>query len=299
MEQTVLAKKRNNEEVRLAWFLLAPAVLLLVLFMVYPIFYVFTMSFFKTDKLSNLREFVGLKNYIFMLSSPDTWIVILRTILWTLSAVVVKTIFGLVIALLLNVPFRGRKPARLLFIVPWASSVPISVMLWRWVFHHEFGLLNHTLRLIGWSDPPVWLGEKFTALLSTLWVDISLGIPFMALVFLAGMQAIPSSLYEAADVDGATGVQKFTHITIPGIRDILLIATLLSSLWTFNDFNTIYILTNGGPAGSTEILITYIYNNSFAWLKWHNAAVLSVITFIILSVVSIFYAKFYFAKEGE
>lgn len=280
--------------------MLTPAVLLLLLFMVYPIIYVFIMSFFKTDKLSHLKAFVGLANYIKILSNEETWVVILRTILWTLSAVLLKTIIGMIIALFLNIPFAGRKIARMLFITPWASSVPISIMLWRWVYHHEFGLLNHTLKALKiWPDPPVWLGETASALFATLWADVWLGVPFMALVFLAGMQAIPESLYEAAEMDGASGWKKFTNVTLPGIQEILMIATLLSALWTFNDFNTIYILTKGGPAGSTDILITYIYKNSFEWLKWQNAAVLSVMTFLILSVVSMIYARFYFAKEVE
>ncbi len=300
MPETSLSKKNHKEETKLAFLLLAPSVLLLLLFMVYPIVYVFIMSFFKTDKLSNLKAFVGLANYIKILSNGETWIVILRTILWTISAVLLKTVIGMIIALLLNVPFAGKKVARMLFITPWASSVPISIMLWRWVYHHEFGLLNHTLKSLHlWAKPPVWLGETASALFATLWADVWLGVPFMALVFLAGMQAIPESLYEAAEMDGASWGRKFTNVTIPGIREILMIATLLSGLWTFNDFNTIYILTKGGPAGSTDILITYIYKNSFEWLKWQNAAVLSVITFLILSLFSMVYAKFYFAREEE
>jgi ABC-type sugar transport system permease subunit len=120
----------------------------------------------------------------------------------------------------------------------------------------------------------------------------------MALVFLAAMQAVPLTLYEAADIDGASRYQKFKFVTLPGISAILLIATLLSSLWTFNDFNTVYILTNGGPAGATNILITYVYQNSFEWLKWQKASALSVFTFLILSVVSFLYSRLYFKKEA-
>jgi multiple sugar transport system permease protein len=119
----------------------------------------------------------------------------------------------------------------------------------------------------------------------------------MALVFLAAMQAVPHTLYEAAEIDGASRIERFRYVTLPGIRAILLIATLLSSLWTFNDFNTIYILTQGGPAGATNILITYVYQNSFQWLKWQKASALSVFTFLILSTVSILYSRIYFKKE--
>jgi len=300
MGNTRLTSRRSKwgGEAALAYALLLPAVLLMVMFMVYPIVYVFIISLFKTDKLSRIKEFAGFGLYVKLLTSKETWIVIGRSLVWTVAAVSAKTLFGIVIALVLNVDYRGRKLARMLFVIPWASSVPISVMLWRWVFHNEFGLLNHTLKVTGlMSHPPVWLGESATAFLSCLWVDIWIGIPFMALVFLAAMQAVSPSLYEAAEIDGATRVHKFRYITLPGIAAILLISTLLSSLWTFNDFNTIYILTNGGPAGSTNILITYVYQNSFEWLKWQKASVLSVFTFIILSTVSLVYSKIYFKRE--
>ena len=291
-------KRKIGSEAGLAYTLLLPAILLMVIFMVYPIIYVFIISLFKTDKLARIKDFDGFGIYIKLLSSKENWIVIGRSIVWTFTAVASKTIFGIVIALLLNVKFKGRKFARLLFIIPWASSVPISVMLWRWVLHNEFGLLNHTLKATGLvSNPPVWLGQSGTAFISCLWVDVWIGIPFMALVFLAAMQAVSPNLYEAAEIDGATNFQQFRFVTLPAIMPIILIATLLSSLWTFNDFNTIYILTNGGPAGSTNILITYVYQNSFEWLKWQKASALSVITFLILSTVSIIYSRLYFKRE--
>jgi multiple sugar transport system permease protein len=171
-------------------------------------------------------------------------------------------------------------------------------MIWRWVFHPEYGLLNHSLRMSGiWTHPPIWLGYPIPAFTACIWVDIWIGIPFMALVFLAGMQAISEDLYESASLDGANWGQKFFFITLPGIRHIVLIATLLSSLWTFNDFNTIYILTRGGPAGATDILITFIYKTAFEWLKFSRAAVMAFVTFAILTIVSIIYARVYFKQE--
>ncbi len=274
-----------------------PVFLLIGLFLAYPILYVFSMSFFSTNKLGTLVAFSGFKEYLSVFTSAQTWIVTGRTVLWTILAVTIKVFFGLVIAVLLNTSFPFRTLSRVLFILPWASSIPISVMLWKWAFHHEFGLLNHLLQSTGiFTNPPVWLGNPITAFISTVWVDSWLGIPFMAVMFLAGMQAISASLYEAAAIDGANVMQKFFYVTIPGIRGILFIAIMLSSLWTFSDFNTPYILTKGGPAGTTDILITYIYKNGFEYLKWSRAAVLSVMTFLILSVISTINAKLYFGK---
>lgn len=256
------------------------------------------MSFYNTDRLGRFLTFSGLKNYKELFRQEVFWEVMLRSVYWTALAVAVKTGFGMVLALLLNVKYTGRKMARTLIIIPWASSVPVSALLWTWVYHHEFGLLNHTLTSLGiWKNPPVWLGQPVSAFFSVLWVDIWIGLPFMTLVFLAGMQAIPEDLYEAAAVDGVNPFQKFFYITLPGIRDVLLIATLLSTLWTFNDFNTIYIMTQGGPAGSTHILITYIYEHTFAWWKWNYGAVMAVITFVILSIFAAIYARIYHRRE--
>ena len=293
-----LKHKLWNPEARLAYILILPAVVVLLTFMFYPIGYVLLMAFFKTNKLSRFTGFAGLQNFITEMADPEFWVITGRSLLWTTLAVFAKTLFGMIIALILNVRYTGRKIARMLFIVPWASAVPISSMLWRWVYHPVYGLLNYTLKATGlWSTPPTWLGYPIPAFTACIWVDIWIGIPFMALVFLAGMQAISEDLYESAYLDGVNWWQKFLFITLPGIRHIVLIATLLSCLWTFNDFNTIYILTMGGPAGATDILITRIYQNAFKWLRFDRAAVMAFVTFVILTVLSIGYARVYFKQE--
>ena len=295
-----LSAKSLRGETRMAYALLAPAALFIAIFMIYPVIYVVLMSLFRTNKLGILQNFVWFENFIKQFQKKVFWVVTGRSLLWTVLAVLAKTVLGMVIALCLNTEFRGRKFARLLFIIPWASSVPISSMLWKWVYDHEFGLLNHTLMRLGiMSNPPVWTGDPFWSFFACLWVDIWIGVPFMALVFLAGMQSVSKDLYESAEVDGVGAWGKFFYITVPSIKQIIFIATLLSSLWTFNDFNTIYILTKGGPAGATDILITSIYTNGFEWLRFSDAAVMAVVTFLILMVVSIVYARVYFRGEDE
>ena len=298
-ERAIIARTRlQTRESRLAYLLLLPAVACVLGFMVYPLVSVGLMSIFRTNRLGWLQNFVGLANYFSVMNDAEFWRVTGRSILWTVLAVLSKTIFGLVIALLLNVKYRGRKLARMLFIAPWASSVPISVLLWSWVYNPQFGLLNHTLKITGiTANPPVWLGYPISGFIAAIWVDIWIGIPFMALVFLAGMQAIPEDLYESADLDGVNGFQKFYYITLPGIKRILQISTLLSALWTFNDFNSIYILTGGGPVNMTDILITSIYKNAFVYARFDRAAVMAIITFIILTILSAVYARHYFREE--
>ncbi len=300
-DTTVSLKKRLwNSEARLAYILLAPTVLFLVAFMFYPIAYVFVMSVFRTNKLSDLTRFVGLANFVDRFQDHEFWMAAFRSLVWTASGVMVKFLMGMLIAVLLNVSYKGRKAVRLAFIIPWASSVPISALLWQWVYHPEFGLLNHTLKMLGlWANPPAWLGAPTSAFIACMWVDIWVGIPFFALVFLAGMQAIPKELYESAHMDGAGGVRSFFSITVAGIRELILISTLLSAIWTFNDFNVIFILTRAGPANSTNILITSVYMNAFIDLRFDWAAVQSVVTFAILTIVSIVYARFYFKREND
>jgi multiple sugar transport system permease protein len=299
METAKLNFKRRvlHPESRLAYLLMLPAVLFLVIFMFYPILYVFEMSLFRTDKIGRLQEFVWLANYIDQIQNPEFWEVVGRSAIWTLIGVAAKTLLGMIIALALNIQYWGRKVVRMLFILPWASAVPISAMLWTWVLNHEFGLLNHTLKAVGVSSPPIWLGRPISSFVATMWVDVWIGVPFMALVFLAGMQSISEDLYESGYIDGVSAWQKFIYITLPGIRHLIIIATLLSALWTFNDFNTIYIMTRGGPAGATDILITGVYKSAFEWLKWSQASVMAVVTFIVLTAVSVSYARLYFKSE--
>jgi multiple sugar transport system permease protein len=194
----------------------------------------------------------------------------------------------------LNQKFRFRKTVRALVVLPWATAMPISVMLWRWTLNAEYGMLNYTLESIGlWPNPPIWLAKPLSAFASTLMVDIWLGLPFLGLVFLAGLQSIPQELYEAAKIDGANTIRQFYHITLPCLRKVLMVVMLLSFFWTFNDFNTIFILTNGGPAGSTEILVTHLYRYGFDYYKWDQASAMAILTFFILTLISLVYVYFY------
>ena len=208
-----------------------------------------------------------------------------------------KTIIGFIFALLLAVKFRATKLARALFIIPWATSVPITAVFFRWIYNSDFGLLNHTLRMIGISNPPYWLAQPTSAFFSVLLVDVWIGIPFMGIVFLAGLQGIPEQLYEASSMDGANWFQKLIYITLPVIRPVLIIGTMLSVLWTFNDFPVIWVITKGGPINTTDILVTWIYKNYFMYNRPAMAAALGTITFLILLAFSIYYARFYFRED--
>lgn len=283
-----------SQDTTFAYLCILPTLIALAVFMFYPVGHVFVMSFFKTNIVGELVHFVGVDNYEKIFSSKRFIRVIVRTIWWTTLAVFIKLVLGLMIGLILNWQFSGRKLVRAMVVLPWATSIPIATMMWKWTFDGELGLLNYTLSSLGiWSEPPYWLANAWSAFTATLTVDIWLGLPFLGLVYLAGLQAIPSVLYEAAIIDGANRWQQFIHVTLPSLAKVIMIATLLSFFWTFNDFNVIYILTNGGPAQSTEILVTNLYRTGFQYFKWDQASAMAIVTFLILALASVFYAYFY------
>jgi multiple sugar transport system permease protein len=294
-QKTEHAKKPLiSSDTSFAYFCVVPTIIVLSVFIIYPIVQVFGMSMFKTNMVGDLIRFVGMDNYIKLFASKRFTLVIFRTVIWTTLAVLIKIVIGLMIGLALNQKFKLRKIIRGLIVLPWATAMPISVMLWRWTLNDEYGLLNYTLKALAISsEPPIWLARPLTAFISTLTVDIWLGLPFLGLVFLAGLQSISMDLYEAAKIDGASTFRQFYHITLPGLRKILMIVTLLSFFWTFNDFVSIFILTNGGPAGSTEILVTHLYRYGFDFYKWDGASAMAVVTFIVLSLTSLIYVFLY------
>ncbi|ACL68840.1 binding-protein-dependent transport systems inner membrane component [Halothermothrix orenii H 168] len=235
-------------------------------------------------------KFVAFSNYFKLLSSGDFWSSFSRTIGWTVSSVIGKTVIGLIIALLLNKKFRGRGIYRTLILVPWVTPQVIGAIVWKWIYNGEYGMLNYVLIKLGFLEQGhSWLGNPDTAFLSCLIDDIWVGIPFMSIVFLAGLQAIPQEMYEAAQVDGAGKLKQLFFITLPQLKPVFLTATILSTIWTFNSFNIIWTLTRGGPVNATEILVVKTYKTAFQKFNIGLGSTYAVIIFIILMIFSITY----------
>lgn len=282
---------------RLAWLLLLPALAFITVLIFYPVGSTIATAFFATDKLGRLASFAGWANFRALGADPAFWQIFRRTFLWTAIAVTVKTAAGMAFALLLNLPFHGRRAVRMLTVIPWALPFPISAMIWQWTYNSEFGLLNHFLSQTGlWPHPPAWLAQPTTAFAANLAVDIWIGLPFFALVFLAGLQAISPEFYEAAEIDGAGALSRFTSVTLPFLRPVIVMASLLSVIWTFNDFSVPYIITKGGPINTTDILVTHLYKTAFQFLDFGPASAIAVITFVTLLVFSLGYARLYFRE---
>lgn len=220
------------------------------------------------------------------------------TVVWTVTNVAIGVSVGLLLALTLNVKGLALRPIyRVIFILPWAMPNYITALTWKGMFHQQFGVVNHSLALVG-IQPISWFDHPFTSYLTALATNGWLSFPFMMVVSLGALQSIPAELYEAARVDGATRWQQFTAITLPSLKPALVPAVILSVVWTFNMFNIIYLVTAGEPGGATEILVTQAYKYAFERYRYGYAAAYSTIIFLILLVYGTFQNRVTRATEG-
>lgn len=281
-----------SQEGKLAMFFMLPAVLFMSLIVIYPLLTTIYDSFFDASLVrpQAAGTFIGLSNYIDLLSDPGFWSTLNRTVVWTLGSVAGKTVVGLSLALLLKPSFRGRSMYRFLILIPWATPQVIGGVIWKWFFNGQYGMFNYILIALGLASERISvLGDRTTAFLAAMGVDMWFGIPFMTMVLLAGLQSIPDELYDAAAVDGATGFRRFWNITLPLLMPIFTVATNLSIIWTFNSFNVIQTMTGGGPVRATEILVIKTYKEAFGRYDVGMAATYSTVILVILMLFSLLY----------
>ncbi|MFJ9408408.1 carbohydrate ABC transporter permease [Streptomyces sp. NPDC101393] len=244
-------------------------------------------------------KFVGLDNYQAVLGDSVFWDRLGWTVLWTVGCVSLTFVLGLALANMLNRTLRGRTFYRLALILPWAIPAFISVFTWRMLYNEKNGILNKLLAG-GGIDAVPWLNDPTWAKLSVIAVNVWLGVPFMLVALLGGLQSIPGELYEAAEMDGAGPWQRFCNITVPGLRAVSSTVILLSTIWTFNMFPVIFLLTRGGPGDATEILVTYAYRLSFidSPRDFSGSAAWGVLILVMLSLVAVVYRRA-LRKQGE
>lgn len=285
--------KESFRKNRMGCFLILPAALLLTVVMVYPLLTLVKMSLYDIEPLRHAGEyFIGLKNYLKILQDQDLSHALLQTAIWTFGSVLLQFLLGMVAALILNESFRGRSLARALILIPWAMPSVAGALSWKWMYHAQYGLLNYILMGLHLISHNInWLGDANIATAAAILTNAWRGYPFMMLMLLAGIQNIPKELYEAAAVDGATFWPQVKYIILPLLTPVIFVVTLLSGIWTFNNFTYIYILTGGGPAGKTDILVTYVYKNGFDFFHFGYASALSVALFIIVFLLSLGYIK--------
>lgn len=266
------------------YLLLAPAALVMGAVVLFPFAYNFYLAF-RNMSLYHFADhrFVGLQQFGAVLSEPLVWQLLGKSLIWTTVNVTAHVALGMFLALLLQQPLRGRALYRTLLILPWAMPQYISALTWRGMFNYEYGAIN--LILQQWLRLPAipWLSDPFWAFAAPILCNVWLGFPFMMIVALGGLTAIPGELYEAADLDGASAWHKFRHITVPAVTPVMVPAILLGTVWTFNNMLVIWLVSNGGqPADRTHIVVTYIYKAAFTYYRYSYAAALSVVMFALL-----------------
>lgn len=239
-------------------------------------------------------SFVGIDNYIKVFKSRDFWKVFGQTLIWTATNVFFHFTFGLILALLLNQHLKMKGMWRALLLIPWAVPSYITAFSWRWLFNGDYGLFNHIITSLGgeqisWLSHPTW--SMFAVVVTNIW----LGVPFMMITILGGLQSIPGELYEAAEVDGANKVQKFTNVTMPLLKPVAMTTILLGTVWTFNMFNIIYLVTQDNP--HTDILATFAFKEFFVKGEYGLASAYAVVILFILSIFSVAYLKL--LNQGE
>lgn len=274
--------------------MLLPAVALTLWQIYWPTFEGIAMAFqnYNLYNLSKIR-FVGLENFKALLKpSPfnSFYGTIGNTVVYVFGSLIPQLVIGFALALLLQKRFRGRSLYQGIVFVPWALSGFIIGIMWRWMFNGSGGVINDLLmklRLI--STPVAWLSSKSTAMLSVIIANVWYGIPFFTIMITAALQSVPMDLYEAAAVDGANAFMRFRVVTLPHIKSVLILTTLLRAIWIFNGPETIMSMTNGGPAGSTEIMTSYMYNQITVGMDYGKASAVGVICLLVMIVYTVLY----------
>ena len=284
---------RNATRSRLyAFALLAPAIIVVLLVIVYPLLMAGQLSLhdvriFRADR--GLTGEMDLHNFRDMFANPSFWRSLRITLYYVVAGVIGSFGIGMFTAVLLNRPFRGRALARVLMVLPWPIPGVVAATIFVWMFNSSFGVINYLLLTTGIVDKPVqWFTQAVPALFAVVAATIWKGYPFFTISLLAGMQSVPKELYEAARVDGASAVQQFRFITIPALGPVIGISLVIATLWQFRVFDIIFVMTGGGPSGATETLAIQIYREAFQYFEMSYAAAVGMVT-LALSVISTFF----------
>ncbi|TWU27774.1 Maltose transport system permease protein MalF [Bythopirellula polymerisocia] len=273
-----------------AYLLIAPALIVMFATVVFPFFYNVLLSL-SNMSLHNFQEWsiVGLRNYLDVFTEAKFFGVLLKTLVWTVVNVVFHVGIGVALAIALNGPIRGKPLYRVLLIIPWAVPAYITALTWRSMFHYDYGAVNLLLGEFLGIPPLNWLGEPGLAFTACIVANVWLGYPFMMVIALGGLQGIPQELYEAARIDGANRWQQFRNVTLPLLKPVLAPAVVLGGIWTFNNLNVIWLVSNGGePADQTHILVSYVYKAVFSFYRYGYGAALSMVIFVLLLAVSLY-----------
>ncbi|MEQ1768814.1 MAG: sugar ABC transporter permease [Devosia sp.] len=271
-----------------------PAIVVMLVVIGYPIYYTIELSFFKTPASLQLKDkiWVGLDNYTYLLGNGSFWKVTWQTIVWTVSSTFFAFLLGLGAALALHREFVGRGLLRALLLIPWVISAVAASYVWKWLYHSDFGAIGALAVQLGLAKEPInFIDNTSTALASLIVINIWKEFSFAMIMLMAGLQTVPEQLLRAAQVDGANTWQRFWHVTFPHLSGVTMVTVLLLVVQNFNSFIIPFIVTGGGPVGSTHIWITHIYEFAFLRQQWGRGAAYAVLLFLIMMGLGYFYVR--------
>jgi multiple sugar transport system permease protein len=284
---------RRARELLSGYLYLVPVGIVLGGTVLFPILKAMHMSLYNHVLIKPQEyRYIGLGNYVRLLHDDTFWLSLRNSFVWVFGSVAFQFLGGFAAALLLHQAFRGRAFVRTITLLPWIIPGVVVALIWEFIYQPNYGLLNDLLARAGWTGERVaWLADPALAMPAVIFTNIWRGVPFFAIMLLAGLQAIPVEMYEAARVDGASVTQRFWHLTVPMLRPIIVVATATRIIWTFNYADLIFVMTSGGPANATQITSTYTLLQAYSNLDFGYAATLSVALLIIMLAFTVLYLR--------
>jgi len=280
------------------YVLVAPGFILAALIILWPLAEIANIAVHDVNRFGVLRGYVGLENFRVIFADPEFLGALRRTAIWVFGIVAGSILISIPVAMILNGDFYGRGLARVIIMLPWAISLTMTAIVWAWALNGESGMLNSGLRALGIIDRNVqWLAQASTAFPMQILIGILVTIPFTITIFLGGLSSIPDDLYEAAQLEGANGWQVFREITLPLLKPFVNIAVVMNTIYVFNSFPIIWVTTQGGPAKSTDILVTYLYKLGFQYGRLDDASALSILMFVLLLAFTLLYVRLAMREE--
>jgi multiple sugar transport system permease protein len=287
-------------EIRKGLLLIVPALVIMSLFTVYPLLDGIRMAFTNKHLLKEAVQYVGAANFKRILTDEIFWISLYHSVILTVSVVVLQFILGLVLAWTMKQKLPGMSIFKSIIMASWVIPVAATVIMFKFMAQPDIGLINIALKLLGFKNlNRYWLGDLNAALPFIIMLHLWRNVPFYGIAFLAAMQAIPKSYYEAAEIDGASAWRKFLHITLPGIRSMIMVMVTIHVLWTFNNFDFVYLATGGGPVNATDVLPVYVYRQCWNSYTVSYGAAIGTVMLVILMIYFIIYIRIYEKRTGS
>jgi multiple sugar transport system permease protein len=284
--------RRRGRETLTGWLFVAPAIILLGLFTLYPLAHSLWLSLHERHLFDREGTWVGLGNFAALIQSSDFWVAFWNGVIFAGATVTLQLLTGIATALLLHNHFRGRALVRGVILFPFVVPTIVAVLIWKWMLNDLYGVLNIWLMALGVVDTPVlWLASPKLAMATVIAINVWLFFPFITIHVLARLQVIPLDVYESARVDGAGRVQRFWYITLPQLRSTILLVVLIRGIWMFNKFDSIWLLTEGGPLDSTQTLPLLAYLKAFGQYQLGMGAAVAACIFLILAASTVWYGR--------